>query len=588
LGISFSEEDWDGDTLPDSETGLQRIEKFYHGRENEKQTREVYRKLADIYFDETKFENAIQVYKVILQKWPYDPDAPKVQDRVVTAYERQRDFNGAISAREVLARNFSKGTDWYKHNRDNPDAINVARDLAENSLLADAIFHHKAAQKLKRQYAATRDAKLPPKIKEEYAVAGELYAKYIERFPNSKNAYEYGYYYAEALYYSERYPEAALQYQKVRDSNLDNRFQEDAAFSAIKALEAQLKLEIDGRRIDDPPIPDQNNTKAPIQPKPIPQLLKNLQANYDWYGQHIRSEKTAQIAYTSALISYKWLNWDGADGARVRMTDIVEKHCGTPEGAKAGDAMVMTYTIENNTEKIEEWAKRLASQKCGGGQLAAEKAGQYAALLNDVRFVKAQKLFEAGNFEDAGPIFLTLVNESPKDKNADKALNNAAVCFEKVHRYGEATKTYERIYREYPDSELSQDALYRAGLNHEHFFEYQDAVSTYLILAQSPKYARSPHRVEALGRAAVLLERDQQYPRAADLYKQFASVNPKPDEAADAYFRAGAVYEKMKDRPREVATFRDFIKKYGNLRSQPVSTQVVQAHWKLAEAAEAG
>src|SRR5262249_16962587 len=317
-----------------------------------------------------------------------------------------------------------------------------------------------------------------------------------------------------------------------------------------------------------------------------PRRWQELQGAYDWYAQHISSDKTAQVSYTSALISFKWLNWEGPQGGRARLADIVEKHCQAPEGAKAGDAIVMSYTIENNTEKIEQWAKQLASGKCGGGQLATERQGQYQALLNDVRFLKAQKLFEAGKHEEAGPIYLALVNEAPRDKNADKALNNAAVCFEKVHRYNEATRTYERIYREYPNSELAEEALYRAGLNHERFFEYQEAVATYLIVAQSPKYRSSPRRVETLGRAAVLLERDQQYGKAAELYKQFAQIAPKPDEAADAYFRAALVYEKMRDRPRQAATLREFLRRYGNLRSQPVSTQVVQAHFKLAEAAQ--
>src|SRR5262249_29608086 len=143
------------------------------------------------------------------------------------------------------------------------EALNAARDLAENSLLAAAIFHHKAAQTLKSQYGATRDPKLPAKIKEEYALAGDLYGKYLERFPNSKNAYEYGYYYAETLYYGERYKEAADQYVRIRDSNLDVRYQEDAAFSAIKALEAQVRLEVAQKRLEDPPLPDQSNTKPP-------------------------------------------------------------------------------------------------------------------------------------------------------------------------------------------------------------------------------------------------------------------------------------------------------------------------------------
>ena len=110
-------------------------------------------------------------------------------------------------------------------------------------------------------------------------VAGDLYEKYLERFPNSKNAYEYGYYYAEALYYSERFADAAKQYQKIRDSGLDNRFQEDAAFSSIKSYEALVKQEIEAKRLEDPPMPDQTNTKPPISPKPIPKVLKDLQGH---------------------------------------------------------------------------------------------------------------------------------------------------------------------------------------------------------------------------------------------------------------------------------------------------------------------
>ena len=86
---------------------------------------------------------------------------------------------------------------------------------------------------------APRDPKLPPKIKQEYGQAGTLYSRYLERFPHSKNAYEYGYYYAETLYYSERYPEAAKQYAAIRDSKDDNRFQEPCVrhFDQVFVLE---------------------------------------------------------------------------------------------------------------------------------------------------------------------------------------------------------------------------------------------------------------------------------------------------------------------------------------------------------------
>ncbi len=104
LGISFAEKDWNGDSIDDAETGLERIEKFYAGRENEPHVREIFAKLGDIYFDETEYCRAIEVYKRALQKWPYDPDNPKLQDRVVMAFERQRDFAHALrSARRWRA-----------------------------------------------------------------------------------------------------------------------------------------------------------------------------------------------------------------------------------------------------------------------------------------------------------------------------------------------------------------------------------------------------------------------------------------------------------------------------------------------------
>jgi tetratricopeptide (TPR) repeat protein len=58
LGVSFSEPDWDGDTVPDAETGLQRAQNFYKGREREPHVKEVFQRLGDIYFDQTKYNEA--------------------------------------------------------------------------------------------------------------------------------------------------------------------------------------------------------------------------------------------------------------------------------------------------------------------------------------------------------------------------------------------------------------------------------------------------------------------------------------------------------------------------------------------------
>ena len=67
LGVSFGEPDWDGDNVPDPINGLQRMIEFYRGREGEPHVREVFQRLGDIYFDQTKYDDAVAVYKALLE-----------------------------------------------------------------------------------------------------------------------------------------------------------------------------------------------------------------------------------------------------------------------------------------------------------------------------------------------------------------------------------------------------------------------------------------------------------------------------------------------------------------------------------------
>ncbi|MBW2732353.1 MAG: tetratricopeptide repeat protein, partial [Deltaproteobacteria bacterium] len=100
LAVSFAEDDWDGDQVPDEERGIERLERFYPAaRQQEKHVYEVYRRLGDIYFDTTKYKEAIAVYKLILQIWPYRPSNPDIQDRIITALERQQEHEKAMAER---------------------------------------------------------------------------------------------------------------------------------------------------------------------------------------------------------------------------------------------------------------------------------------------------------------------------------------------------------------------------------------------------------------------------------------------------------------------------------------------------------
>jgi tetratricopeptide (TPR) repeat protein len=589
LGISFAEKDWNGDSIDDAESGLERAEKFYRGRENEPHVREIFAKLGDIYFDETEYARAIEVYKRALTKWPYHPDNPKLQDRVVMAFERQRDFTHALGEREALARNYTKGTEWYKHNRDNEAAIQTAQDLAELALVSAAVNHHKAAQDLKKMAAAQKrpDPKLLDNIQHEYKQAAEAYEKYLEQYPNTRNTYEYSYSYAETLYYSGRFRDAAGAYEKVRDSKLDNKYVEDAAFNAVKSYEMALAELTQKGVFAEPPLPAVGKTQTPVTPIQEPELVQRLQHSYDVFVQRVPgSGRVPTMTYKAAEIPLRYLQWNDA---RPRMEQIVGKYCKDDIGANAGNAILVTYTIEKNLDKIEEWANRLKAANCGTTLTAQKNAAELGKLSLGVKFQKADALFAEKKYEEAAKMYVDIVDRDPHGEDADKALNNAAVAYENVKRYAAATRLYERIVNEYPTSKFVDDALFRTAVSYQKAFEFDRAAISYLRLAEDKRFAGSPHRTDALYNAAIILENDQSYLKAAELFKRYAQDKEgktvKREDASEAFFRAGVNYEKLKDYDKANRTFAEYVKTYGN--DPKGKERVLEAWFRIAQNDEA-
>ncbi len=610
LGISFSEKDWNGDGMDDYESpspsspmavqvqqartqSLTRVEDSYKGRDQEQHVHEIYQKLGDIYFDLTAYLNAVEVYKRLLEKWPLDADNPKVQDRIVAALERMRQFEQALEERGKFVKQFSKGTPWYNHNRDKPEALALAAELAEQAIVKYAVEHHKAAQALKKMALASSppDESKLQLASHEYGLAADGYAKYLEQYPNSKNIYDYTFFYAESLYYAQKFAEAAEQYEKVRDSNLDNRYLEDAAFNAVKSNENLVDQQVKAGRLTIPPLPEVGKVAMPVQPIPVPDEIKKMQAAYDAFVKQVpKSARIATLAYKAAEVDFRHLNFAAA---RPRLQEIVDKYCSDPVSGEAGRAILASYTIENDLDQIVAWSEKLLQSQCGGGVAAASATGAggktttatgIAITLNDAKFQQAQKLLDAKKYEEAAEAFVKVVDANPKNigGNNAKALYNAAVAYENVNRAGAATKLYERIVNEYGSSEFVDDALFRTAVNYQRFFEFDKAVVSYQRLASDKKYRESKHRTDALYNAAVILENDQAYDQAARLFQEYSKgATVKPEDQSEAYFRSGMVYLKAKDATKTINTFRDYLRRFPT-----DGKRSIEARFRIAEAFE--
>lgn len=573
LAKTYVEEDWDNDGNPDRVQGYRRLDRDYKDRGNERHVPEVYAALGDLLAYQTDFKTAIDIWQSTLDRWPMAAAAPAIQDRILKAHEMLQDKAGATRARDALATNYLRGTKWFYANEDDPDTIEAALKLAEGALVATAVDHHVYAQEL-RSEGKTEEAKA------EYAIAARAYEAYLERFPDTEASYEYRYNFADALYYAGDYPKAAQQYAEVRDSNIDNRLQEDAAIGAVLAYESYLEQQITSGGYARPDMP-KDGMEGPFDtPKDVPETELALQEAYDRFvALRPDSDQAGTMAYQAAEISQRYLRFDEA---QARFERVIDDYCSQNIAINAGQAILDARVVLGDLEGAQKWTQTLGEKGCGEGAEKEKFAGQLTALGNAVRFKEATILYDAGEFEAAADRYVALVDQAPKDPNADRALNNAAVAYENIGRFSSASQTYKRIYSDYPDSEFADDALLRTGFNHSRFFEYEEAVESYTILAQDERYKDSEFRDEGLKNAAEVLDALQEYERSAQMYQRFAEQTADPAESAEASFKAAQVLGKTKEHNKTIAAYQTYLNQHAADAGQ--SERVVEAQLRIGEA----
>lgn len=524
---------------------------------------EIYRRMGDVYFDQTKHPEAIEAYRLTLQKDPLNKEAPQIQQRIVQAYERDRRLEEAFAESSKLSNMFVQGTPWYEKWKRDPDIVQAAGELAEKSLYSTAVYHHQQALVYKQEGKFDQ-------AKAAFETAAKAYISYLERFPRSKNAYEMEFYLAECQYNSFQFAEAAKHYAAVRDSSQDVKYLNDAAYAAV--LANQKQLELDWKSGTTKQYPVLKSTERPEGEKvtaiELSPLEKALVDSSDKYLQKVPAgdEKAPGIAYKAAELFYTHNQFDEA---RRRFEDIVKTYPKSEVAKYATNLIIESYLIDKNWAAVEAVSARLAANT----DVIDPKSDLYKELTKfklGGRFKLAEELMSKGQYDEAAKKYLELVAEEPKHEFADKALNNAAVCYENVQRFDSALKIYERIFSEYPQSKLADSALFRVAVNAEKSYDFDKAIEKYQKLVKD--YPQSKDRQNALFNTARLLEGLQRYNESAAAYLRYADLYPTSEEAPKNQFRAALIYEKQEDWTKEIGALREFVQKFS---SKPAQAELV-------------
>jgi hypothetical protein len=477
------------------------------------------------------------------------------------------------------------GTPWYAANEKDREAMEAQRRIAERALYAAARNTHVAATNMRKEYDAggKTDKQLHDDYIAYYAKAIELYTTFIEQYPDSDYVYEFSYFMGEALFYSERYFDAADQYKWVRSHrDLSEQYFLDAAKNVIESYYAEAQRQVASGYITELKVPTADEIKAqmPLTPQPIPDIYVKLQGEYDQYQTLVNDPKSApQQGINAALVSLAYLH---VDDAIARLQKVMTSFCGVEQAVKAKDSLLAIYEGTGQLDKFEQTNKDFIASKCGDAAAVALAQSQNRSI----EFKRANQMFGEKDYLNAAVAFYRYYKTAPAgDTDLPLALYNAGIAY----KLGERPKTAISLFKEFTDnkdklfreSPFYLDAKRLLALSYQGAFDYTSALAGFLDLYETAKAAQKrgtappppmpgePARtlaqisLDALYNAAVVAELDRNFKKAIELYTKYQTEEPNRRNKDRALWSVARIYKSSGDVSNMVDTLDKWRKTYG-------------------------
>jgi TolA-binding protein len=512
-------------------------------------SQKVLKQLADTVFDQTRYERAVEAYRLLIELDPNSAEAPDYHGKIVEGYQLMGDTKTAVAEMRKLAANYGSRSPWAAANKDRPKTVEHARTLAEGLIRTVAKTMHAEAQQNEKTTKIVD--------KDRYARAAEAYEFYLANFPDAADAVELRFLRAEILYFKlGKNEEAGREYLAVGKTQPVGQFHKDALLKSMNAFEKVRKPIATGgkREITDSDrlfgeAADLYATLFPNDKEIVTVIYKNGQFFFD-YGDYDESIK--------------------------RFGLIVERYPDDPNAGAAGDKILQALNKAKDYENIESWARRLKKTKAFASK---EEQDRLDKLIVGSVMKSGEKYAADGKYDKAAAFFMRVPKEYPANGYAPKALNNAGAVLEKAKKPEEAVAAYKELADKYPSASEAPDALFTAARIEENVAYYDRAAVLYEQLAQ--RYPQNPHAADALRSAGVLRQGLGQHDKAIKHYGEYARRYKDKADAKDVAFQAASVREDQKDWRGAAASFGAYVKTYpGDPKSLEALAREADAHLK--------
>ncbi|HET9752832.1 MAG TPA: tetratricopeptide repeat protein, partial [Myxococcales bacterium] len=491
-------------------------------------------RLASVFFDAGKFDQAIGLYRMLETEAPLHPRAPAWQQKILFALDKLNRREQVVGEMKRLVDGYGAGSAWARANAKEKSALAEANDLSESALRDLVQDYHQEA--IKTKDAAT------------WRLARDVYRQYLEAFPASESAVRMRFYYAEILWALEEWDAAAGQYGLVAEADPHGAFAQKAAYDSILAWEKSVAISrgtLEKRELADAAKIDERKDKGRIEAsrrmplqkvgrdlgeEPIPDNEQKLIAACERYLRVAPGSKDEiAVRYRAAFLYYDHRHF--VEAAK-RFGDIILRSPADEMSRKAANLSLDILNTREEWQALSELSRKFLgnARLCPPG---SRFANEVALIGEGAQFKLAMQIYEVKqDFALAAKEFRAFVAQHPKSAHAPRALSNALVIADKADELDVEIAAGEQLMRDHP--------------------------------AADPAIARLA--VPALANAC---ERAARYPEAVRWYEEAQERWPRDPRAPDWLFNAAVWRERMADDTGALQAFRKYLKEYAARADAP-------------------
>jgi tetratricopeptide (TPR) repeat protein len=507
------------------------------------------KRLGSTYFEQGKWDKAIETYRRLIAENPNAPECPTYQGEIIKAYKKIGDKPTTLNEVDRLLKTYGKSSAWRKANASNADGVKAAENSIELNLRQIAVDYHTAAKKLGTGEEA----------KQTYALAYRAYKTYLEEYESGEHAYEVRYAFGELLYKIKKYDEAYDQYMRVVKINPNGTHSKFCAESSIFAAEEMIKAEGGGNAI-------KSNSPDPTalkNPQPLTAWEQKLVDACAQYAKLYKDDKVNKVIYKTGYLLYnKYRFGEAAEQFNL----VIQKEPGSKEAEAASHLMLDSFKITEDWENLKKNAKIYRDQPGLGGAEFKKEVGEI--YMRSSFKVIEESFKKDSNKNTAADSFLAFYNEFPDSDVSAQALNNASVYYHDMNRVADSITVRKILIDDPkfgPKTKYYYDQISNLGFDYEAIADFAKAAAYYEKMfslypaevekvkkaiaekkegASQEKLDQMPaNAAAALYSAAVFRRAEGQWEQAINDYKQFYTAFPTDSKNNDIKLTIGKIYE---------------------------------------------